>query len=302
MNEDYRYIAAIAEHGSISGAARSEHISQPGLSQRLRRLEQQMGVPLFDRSTAPLKPTPAGDVYLRYAYRALAAEKRLRHDLEGISNGKLARLRIGVSAARADSLLSSPLVSFYETHQGCTVELHEMSTLDQLHDLFIYGSIDCAVLTPIAPDPMLYESEILCREKLMVAAPASSRFPQLRDVPKGSKVHLRQLEGVPFVLPTCGNYYDPLIDKAIEVSSAQLDIIARGCSAQLALGMVEEGLGVAIAPSTSVVGRTAVIAYELGDVSAGNVLRYIRQRSHTVPSEELLFIDILKGWLAQALA
>ena len=43
VNDDFRYMAAIAEHGSISQAARAMHISQPGLSQRLKRLEQQLG-------------------------------------------------------------------------------------------------------------------------------------------------------------------------------------------------------------------------------------------------------------------
>ena len=295
MNEDFRYIAAIAEHGSINKAARAMNISQPGLSRRLKRIEGQLGTELFERSSTPLRPTAPGEVYIRYAHQALAAEDRMRRDFRNAAMRKRTRLRIGVSMSRANSLLAAPVVAFYEACHGCTIELREMVNLEQLHDLFVNDTIDFAVLTPIAPDPSQYEIELLCREQLVVATSREFEIPQLRGA---SKASLSSLEGIPFVLPTCGPYFDPLIDRMIERSRAHLDISIRDCSPELALKIVDDGLGIAIVPSTSLVGRYDVRAFDLEDATAGNALRYIRRGDRPRSEEEQLFMRILRDSLS----
>ena len=271
------------------------NISQPGLSRRLKRVEGQLGTELFERGSAPLRPTAPGEVYIRYAHQALAAEDRMRRDFHNAAMRKRTRLRIGVSMSRANALLAAPVVAFYECCHGCTVELREMTNLEQLHDLFVNDAVDFAVLTPIAPDPSQYEIELLCREQLVVAVSCEFEIPQLRGAAKAS---LRNLEGVPFVLPTCGPYFDPLIDRMVERSRAQLDITIRDCSPELALKIVSDGLGIAIVPSTSLVGRRGIRAFELEDATAGNALRYIRRGDRPRSEEEQLFMDILRDSLS----
>ena len=295
MNEELRYIAAIAEHGSISKAARAMHISQPGLSQRLKRLESQLGCTLFDRERTPLEPTAPGEVYIRYALRAIAAENSMRREVFSVAKMRR-RLRVGVSMTRANALLAGPIMSFYETHQGCTLELRDLSTIEQLHNLFLSDEVEFAVLTPIAPDPSLYDVEFLCQERLVVVAATGLRAPQLDRATSG-RLRISQLEGVPLVLPTCGGYYDPLISRVVDISGAQLDVVVRDCSTDLALSLIEEGLGVAIVPSTMLIGHRGLRAIEL-DVEAGNALRYIRRRDRPVSTEEELFLDILRDALA----
>ena len=294
VNDELRYIAAIAEHGSISKAARAVHISQPGLSQRLKRLENQLGCELFNRETTPLTPTASGEVYIKYALRAIAAENSMRREMFSVAKNRR-RLRVGVSMARANALLSEPIMAFYECHLGCTLELRDLSTIEQLHNLFLSDEIEFAVLTPIAPDPAIYDVEFLCHERLVVVAAPDLKAPQLERTTSG-RLHITQLEGVPLVLPTCGNYYDPLISRVVDISGAQLDVVVRDCSTDLALSLIEDGLGVAIVPSTSLLGRPALRSIEL-DVEAGNALRYIRRRDRAVSSEESLFLDILRGSL-----
>ena len=295
MNEEFRYVASIAEHGSISKAARELHISQPGLSQRLKRLEARMGCELFDREASPLRPTASGEVFIRYAHRAIAAEDSMRREVSRAAGSRKQVLRIGVSTARAESVLPEVIVSFYESHCGCTVELRELGTLDQLHSLFTGDEIDFAVLTPIMPDPSFYDIELLCRERLVVVSSEHLHAPQLR----GAKhVGLRQLEGLPLVLPTCGSYYDPLISRFIDVSGVQLDVVVRDCSISLALGLASGGLGAAVVPSTSLGGWTGLRSYEL-DAVAGNALRYIRRHDRLITEEEALFLRLLRDRLVK---
>ena len=297
MNEDFKYIAAIAQHGSISKAALSEHISQPALSQRLKRLESQLGTELFDRTCSPLRPTASGEVFVRYALRAIAAENSMRREVSSVSRRSKQRLRVGIAMARANALLAEPIVEFYESYHGCTVELQEMTTLEQMHSLFLREEIDFALFTPIAPDPKLYDLEVLCRERLLGVAAENLGAPQVERAVDG-RIRLGQLEGVPFVLPTCGSYFDPVISHLIDGAGIQLDIVVRDCEAPLALSMVQAGLGVAIVPSTYVAGRSGLRRLELTDIDAGNVLRYIRKHDRPVSREERVFVEIVRSWIA----
>ena len=116
-------------------------------------------------------------------------------------------------------------------------------------------------------------------------------------LPISISISIRQLEGIPFVLPTCGIYFDPIISHLIDGTRTQLDIVMRDCEAELALSLVEDGLGVCIVPSTYIVGRSSLQAFELSDVDAGNVLRYIRRHDVLCPIEEERFMNIVRSWL-----
>ena len=63
---DMEYVMAVHEEQSFSGAARKHFISQPVLSRVVRKVERNLGVTLFDRSSIPLKPTPQGQKVLEY--------------------------------------------------------------------------------------------------------------------------------------------------------------------------------------------------------------------------------------------
>lgn len=298
LNEDFRYIAAIAEHGSISKAARAMHISQPALSQRLKRLEAKMGAELFNRSTSPLLPTAPGEVVLRYALNAIAAEDAMRREVSSVASEQKRRLRIGISMPRANALLANPIVEFHELYHGCSIELRDMTSLEQLHDCFLGDQIDFALFTPIAPDPKMYDLEVLCRERLVVAVSADLNAPQFEQT-RGGRISIRQLEGIPFVLPSCGSYFNPIVSHLIDSSNVQLDIVVRDCEASLALSIVENGMGALIAPSTYLIGHRTLKSYELSDIDAGNVLRYIRRHDRPASLEEQRFVHIVRNHLSR---
>ena len=68
-----RYLKAVADHGSVTRAASALHVSQPTLSQQIREFEERMGVQLLDRTGRKVRPTDAGEAYLRHVQRALAS-------------------------------------------------------------------------------------------------------------------------------------------------------------------------------------------------------------------------------------
>ena len=221
----------------------------------------------------------------------------MRREVHSLLNHQRQRLRIGISMPRANALLAQPIIEFYESYHGCTIELRQMVTLEQMHEYFLRREIDFALFTPITPDPKLYDLEVLCREKLVIAASKELNVPQLAQM-RANRMSIRQLEGVPFVLPSCGIYFDPIISHIIDESHTQLDIVVRDCDADLALSLVQDCLGITIVPSTYVVGRSDFVTFDLADIDAGNVLRYVRLHDKPPSQEERRFVAIVRSWIA----
>ena len=72
---NYEYFAAIVEAGSLTRAAEQLYISQPSLSQYVKRLEANLGVELFDRSTSPLRLTYTGERYYQYVLQLMKLDE-----------------------------------------------------------------------------------------------------------------------------------------------------------------------------------------------------------------------------------
>lgn len=72
-----QYIIQVAECGSITKAAAKLYITQPSLSNYISKLERELGVALFDRSISPIRPTPAGEEYIKDAKRILYIQEQL---------------------------------------------------------------------------------------------------------------------------------------------------------------------------------------------------------------------------------
>src|SRR5487761_505072 len=120
-----RYLLAVAELRSFTRAAEALYVSQPALSQQIKQLEESLDVKLFDRSGRTVRLTDSGEVYVRYARRALAelssAKRALRH-LQDLSQGSL---QLGITPITG--YLVIPLLESFSSHYpGLEVKVLEM--------------------------------------------------------------------------------------------------------------------------------------------------------------------------------
>jgi LysR family transcriptional regulator, cyn operon transcriptional activator len=124
-----RYLLAVADHRSFTRAAEVLFVSQPTLSQQIKQLEEALGVQLLDRSARAVRLTDAGEVYARYARRALVeldAGKRALHQLEDLSRGSL---QVGMTPI-TDYLVTPLLENFSRHFPGVALSAIEMSQSD----------------------------------------------------------------------------------------------------------------------------------------------------------------------------
>lgn len=190
-----QYIKTIAESGSITAASKKLFVSQPALSQMLRQIEQEIELPVFDRSTSPLRLTYAGEKYLRAAERMLAANAELESQLREIRQEHSGRLRLGISVTRAMQVMPLVLPAFASQYGGVTLELRESgsATLEQLLQC---GEIDLAFAALESTSPnMAYE--LIEKETIGILAGADAAIS--RHLASGTPVSLDDARGDSFV-------------------------------------------------------------------------------------------------------
>ena len=93
---DLQYVVAIAEHGHFGRAAEACHVSQPTLSGQVAKLEEELGVEIFQRAGRTIRPTEAGEEIIAHARRALAAAQDITDSARSHRDPLSGRLRLGV--------------------------------------------------------------------------------------------------------------------------------------------------------------------------------------------------------------
>ncbi|WP_030786667.1 LysR family transcriptional regulator [Streptomyces sp. NRRL S-920] len=183
-----RYFAAVAEEGSLTGAARELFVSQPALTKQIRRLEDDLGVPLFVRSRSGMALTEAG--------RELAA--RVPALLDGWdealrATGRAARLlRLGFLDAGAVGAVHEVIAGFRQAHPEWRVELRQFDWSDPSAGL-ARGEADAAVVRlPFPGQEELNVRELFVEERGVL-------LPARHPLANSGTVEFRELWDEPFV-------------------------------------------------------------------------------------------------------
>ena len=125
MFKNKNYVLTILKEGSFSKAAEALYVSQPSLSATIRRIEDKISAPIFDRSTTPVTLTEIGAEYVRCATEIEATEKNFEKFLEdnlSLSNGKI---RIGGASFFSAYILPHMISEFNRHYPNITIELFE---------------------------------------------------------------------------------------------------------------------------------------------------------------------------------
>ena len=196
-----QYVKTIAECGSITAAAKKLFVSQPSLSQMLRQLEQETGLPIFDRSTSPMRLTYAGEKYLHAAERILAANAELDSQLREIRHEHAGRLRLGISVTRAMQVMPLVMPIFQQQYPNVSLQMTESGSAN-LEELLRGGSIDLAFAALESTSPSL-AYELLEKETIGVLAGRDAAIT--RQNPNGTALPLEAFRRECFVSLTKGH-------------------------------------------------------------------------------------------------
>jgi DNA-binding transcriptional LysR family regulator len=201
-----RYFAAVAEEGNVGHAAARLFISQPALSQQIRALEEQVGVPLFTRHPRGVELTEAGEVLLADAREVLARAERLDETVEELARGEGTALRIGVPPGLDARLLPGLLASLRESYADSAIEVRELTTPDQLEALRA-GSLDLGLVREPVDDTRL-------SRRTLLVEPLGASLPATHPLADRESLTLAELAGDLFVCfprPWAPSLHDVLV-------------------------------------------------------------------------------------------
>ncbi len=183
MFTNKHYIIAIFEEGSFSKAAQRLYVSQPSLSASVKRIEERISLPLFDRSTSPVSLTEAGREYIRYALDIKEKEQCFERYISDCTNIVSGSVKIGGSSLFSSFLLPFMISSFNSIHPNVTFEIFEDSTKNLIEKLGL-GTIDIIIENAIIDTPTI-KSTTYKTETLLLAVP--------RDLPINNKLEKYRL-------------------------------------------------------------------------------------------------------------
>jgi DNA-binding transcriptional LysR family regulator len=185
------YFVTVAEELSFGRAAEQLHIVQPAVSQQVRRLERELGVQLFDRSSRHVRLTAAGERLLPEARAVLAAAGRVRQVAAGIATGTDGILRVGTSQGLGERL-DHVLEELRKTAPGLQVRLVSAPGAERIARVRA-SELDAAFVRAVTTAPGV-ELLPVWQEPLTVALPAT------HPLAARPAIQLSQLSGLPLRL------------------------------------------------------------------------------------------------------
>lgn len=238
-----RYFVATAETGSVSRAAARCRVTQPSLSLGLRRLEEGLGVALFDRTRRGMALTDAGRALLPRARRILAEVHAARTGLSADVEAGAGSLAVGAIPTIAPYAVPGALAALRAAMPACRITVREGYT-EQLVDALVGGELDCAVLsTPLDHDGV--EVEILAEEELLVVVPRG------HDVGRRAEVSLAELAGRPAIALEEVHCLGRQIQALCASRRFSPTIVCRTAQLTTVFELVALGLGYSIVPESA---------------------------------------------------
>ena len=167
-------ICTIAKEQSFSKAAQKLFIAQPSLSLMVKSLEAELGTPLFDRSSKPIRLTEAGEEYVRAAEQIQQIEHAYGEYIVALNNLDAGSLRIGSNQLLSSVVLPRYISNFMQDHPRIQISLMDANSTT-LENEIGNGALDLVIDNSVLPED-IYARCYLTSEHLLLAVP--KHFPE----------------------------------------------------------------------------------------------------------------------------
>jgi DNA-binding transcriptional LysR family regulator len=286
---DLAAFLAVASDRSFSAAARRLHRTQPAISQAVRRIEDELGERLFDRSSRDGTLTEAGRLLQDYAQRLLALAGEAEIAVRELQQVRRGRVIIGANEAAVHSLLPH-VEKFVVDHPNVVVDVRRVPSR-QIANAVLDRSIDFGVLTFQPADRGVQTLSLGGDDVVLLTSPkhplAGRRRVTLEEV--GKQVVIAHNDPSPTRDRVLRAYERRQTSINIQISLPSLDGIKRA---------VEMGLGVALLPRRCAVTEIAgghLVAIRVPELGAQRTVRLVFRRTGERSHAAEAFLDVVKA-------
>ena len=244
--EQLSYLAAVTRHGSLRRASEQLHISQPALSEAIRKLEQELGVTLLDRHRSGARISPAGQELLQPIVDVLESVDRLKA-AAGHQATTRRLLRIGTVNAGTASLVLPAVRAFQTANCATVVEVRNLQQ-DEIHVCLAEGTLDLGLVNVLDGDdpPIGLDGIDLLHGRPVAVLPAG------HPLTARPQVTIDELRLERFVMMRAGYVMHRYVHRAFGPEVPPAAHSTDG--AEMGKALVAEGVGVTVLPDYSVIG------------------------------------------------
>jgi DNA-binding transcriptional LysR family regulator len=251
----FEYALEIYKTKSFTKAASNLHIAQPSLSKQIAKLENELGIRLFNRKPGTVEPTSDGLCFVKQAEKILKMRDDLKREIQERKEGIRGDLKIGSTAITGGHILPSLLKNYEKQYPNVHIQLIEEPT-EKLIDLTAKGLVDISILALPIEDPRL-ETKIILTEPLYVALPQEQKKwtpEKVKNVIASSKLKeqtilsIEDFANCPFILLKKGYGFRRTVLELCARSKFEPQVPYETSSIETAQSLVANGLGVTVVP------------------------------------------------------
>lgn len=236
-----QYVIQIAKEKNFSRAAEKLHIAQPSLSQQLSKLEKEIGVLLFRRTTNSVELTHAGAVFVAKAQSILDNIEQLKQELDDLAHMRKGKLVVGSLPITGSHVLPLVLPVFGKLYPEIEVVLVEDSS-SRLEQLTASGQTDLSLLSLPLEDPALEWVPII-EEEICLALP-----PEHPLVMNHNPIHISDLAAEPFIVLKKGQGFRQIALELCRRAGFEPRIVFESSNIETVQSLVAAGMGIAFVP------------------------------------------------------
>lgn len=236
-------LAAICEAGSFSAAADLLHTVQSNVSDQIRLLERELGVPVLVRGRRGASPTEFGKLVLERARRIRGELEALHADLSMVQGLRSGHASLGIVGTASRWLVPALVADLRERAPGVGLRVNEGAT-ERLLSEVIRGEVAMAVLTEPASDSRLHVEHLLEEEYVGLVPPETPLDESLRS--------FEAFVALPLILPPVGNPVRDELEAVAAVRGLKLVVPVEVEGIRLIADLVAAGQGASILPITAV--------------------------------------------------
>jgi LysR family transcriptional activator of glutamate synthase operon len=249
-----RYLVALAEERNFTRAAAREHVAQPALSQQIRRLEEEIGLALVERTTRRVALTDAGELLVARGRRIMAELGAAEAELQGLRGIQTGHVSIGAMHTMGPVDLSLALAIFHKRHPNVELTVREQAS-EEMAEMLRVDALDLAFLSVTERiESHGLGLHQLVSEELVVLLP--------RDHPLANQgqVRMPELASEQFISFREGARLRELLVSAARQSGFEPRVILESNESRRIRRLVARELGVAILPRSDADGPGAEVA------------------------------------------
>ncbi|KUF29259.1 MULTISPECIES: LysR family transcriptional regulator [unclassified Lysinibacillus] len=232
------YFMAVCEELHFTKAAEKLGISQPTLSQQIRVLEDELGMPLFDRIGKKIVVTEAGSLLFSYATEMLTTLQNVKDAINDLQELQRGQISVGIMPSDLDYRITQLVIDFHQKFPK--VKLRILASIDIMRQV-LENEVDIGIGTNVGPDDRLVIIPLRREEYVLTVS-------QEHPLANQTAITIAELKGLPMVMYPEGFFGREIVEEAVKKHGFQLHSILETSSVTSIMNLVRANIGATVQP------------------------------------------------------